>query len=565
MRRATAIGATLVLAVSAALAGASAATAEDGGDVLLPVPHQLLDVAAPGSNDAAGGARAGQLKHRTGYICTAEGYDASNRRTDCEGNAPDNETTIAVNPTNPRNIIAGANDFQLSISGQHVYQTALSRAMVSDDGGRTWSTYALPWNGGAQLTGDPAIAFDADGRAYYSTLGFNQGQGRSGIPTSPDVLVSTSTDGGRTWTGPATVARGTGNFNSNAVINDKEYMAAWGHGNAIVTWSRYLFGQGGAFVEGPIVASVTHDGGRTWSDAVEISGSAPFCTGGGNGAADRCDQDFTSVPTVTPDGRILVAFENGPAPGSPDEDDQYLVVEVSPATGKRIAGPYVVAPMQDGLADYPVDVQGRQTYQDSQFRTSSAGNITADPAHPGRLAVSWSDMRNSPSLDTGRTDPYTTVTNSDVFVSVSDDYGRTWSAPAKVADGGPNAVTDQWFPWAAYGPDGTLSVTFSDRSYDPANHLYGQTLAQAAPGSLAFTAQQVSTALSDPTRDDLWFTVTEDPAFPSTTLFIGDYNGMAVGPDGAAHPIWTDMRSDSSFGGATGHDETTVTATVPIG
>ena len=564
MRRTSAVGAVIALAVAAALGGAGAAVAEDDGDILLPVPHQVFDVTAPGSNDATGGAQAGQLKHQDGYICTAQGYDASNRRTDCEGIGPDNETSIAVNPTNPRNIIAGANNYQLSVSGRHVYETILSRAMVSDDGGRTWSSYGLPW-AGSNFTGDPALAFDADGRAYYATLGFTVGEGRSPTGTTPDMLVSTSTDGGHNWTRPATVAQGTGSFGSVGKFLDKEYIAAWGHGNAILTYTQYLDSQKGSYVESPIMASVTHDGGRTWTDPVEISGSAPFCTGSGHGAADECDQDTASVPTVTPDGRVLVAFLNGPAPGSSDFDDQYLVVEVSPATGARVAGPYQVAPLQDGFADYPVNEQGRQTYQDSQFRTWGAGNIDADPAHPGRLAVSWSDMRNSPSVDSGQQDPYETVTNSDVFVSVSDDYGRTWSVPAKVPDGGANAAADQWFPWAAYGPDGTLAVTFSDRSYDPANHLYGQTLAVAAPGTLAFTAQQVTTALSDPTKNDRWFTVTDDPAFPFATTFIGDYNGMDIGPDGVAHPIWTDLRSEVTFGSRTGHDEATVTASVPTG
>jgi hypothetical protein len=554
----------LVLAATAALGGAGAAVAEDDGDILLPVPHQAFDVLAPGSNAAVGGAQAGQLKHQTGYICTASGYDALNRRTDCEGNAPDNETTIAVNPTNPRNIVAGANDYQLSISGGHVYETILSRAMVSDDGGQTWSEYGLPW-AGSNFTGDPAIAFDADGRAYYATLGFTIGQGRSPTGTTPDILVSTSTSGGHSWTRPTKVAQGTGSFGSVGKFLDKEYIAAWGHGNAIVTYTLFLDAQKGSYVASPVMATVTHDGGATWSTPVEISGSAPFCTGSGHAAADACDQSTASVPTVTPDGRIFVAFLNGPTPGTTDFDDQYLVVEVSPATGQRIAGPYLVSPLQDGFNDYPFNVQDRQTYQDSQFRTWSAGNIASDPAHAGRLAVTWSDMRNSPSVDTGSEDPYKTVTNSDVFVSVSADYGRTWSAPVKVADGGPNAVTDQWFPWAAYGPDGTLAVTFSDRSYDPANHLYGQTLATAPAGSTVFAAQRVSTALSDPTKNNRWFAVTANPAYPFATSFIGDYNGMAIGPDGAAHPIWTDLRSETSFAGRTGHDEATVTATVPTG
>ena len=50
--------------------------------------------------------------------------------------------------------------------------------------------------------------------------------------------------------------------------------------------------------------------------------------------------------------------------------------------------------MIDGFTDYPIAF-GRQTYQDSLFRTWAAGNITADPTNPSHLAVVWSDMRNS--------------------------------------------------------------------------------------------------------------------------------------------------------------------------
>ncbi len=553
-----------VLSLSAVLitfAGLGGGIAAADDDLVLPVTHQTFNVLAPGSASAVGGASAGATKNVSGQICTASGLDASNRRTDCEATAPDNETTIAVNPGDPSNLIAGANDYQLTASGGHVFETALSRAHVSTDGGQHWADYAVPWSG--DFTGDPAIAFDATGRAYYSTLSFNVAQGNAPGETAPDVQVSTSSDGGKTWTPASKVARGSGSSNGVGRFLDKEYIAAWGDGNAIVTFTMFHDGNKGAYIASPIYDTVTHDGGKTWTTPVNISGSAPFCTGSGLTTADACDQDTLSVPTVTPDGRVMVAFENGPAPGSTDFDDQYVDVEVDPTTGALAAGPYQVAPLQDGTADYPLDAEGRQTYQDSQFRTWSGGNITADPASPGTLAVTWSDMRNSPSDNSGDTDPYTTVTNSDVFVSRSSDYGRTWSAPEQLPGGGANVTADQWFPWAAYSPNGTLGVTYMDRSYDPANHEYGQTLATSPAGSTGFTANQVSTALSDPTTGDRWFRITVNPAFPGATLFIGDYTGMAYGPDGAAHPIWTDLRNDVTFGGVGGHDEQTVTAAVP--
>ena len=203
-----------------------------------------------------------------------------------------------------------------------------------------------------------------------------------------------------------------------------------------------------------------------------------------------------------------------------------------------------MADLFDGVGDYPVSAFGDTTYQDSVFRTWSAGNMTADPTNAQHLAVSWSDMRNSTLTST---DPYATKTNSDVGVAESFDGGRTWTTKIFTV---PN---DQFFPWAAFDRSGKLRVGYMDRSYDAANHKYGFTLAtETSPGSLTFTTQQVTNVLSDPTRDDRWFSgTTINPAFPHPTSFIGDYNGIAAGPNGIA-TLWTDLRAQVTFGGRSG-------------
>jgi len=89
-------------------------------------------------------------REKTGHaICTTTTSDGANVNTDCAPAAgPHNETSIAVNPTDANNIIRGSN-----------------------------SAY--------RGTGDPAIAFDADGHAYYATLGFRfVGPANATNPTS---------------------------------------------------------------------------------------------------------------------------------------------------------------------------------------------------------------------------------------------------------------------------------------------------------------------------------------------------------------------------------------------
>ena len=459
-----------------------------------------------------------------------------NVNTDTDLSAPHNETTIAVNPTNPLNIIASANDYQLTLSsGGTVKETIFSRAHVTFDGGQTWTTYPIN-DKNYSATGDPAVAFDASGTAYLSTLGFLFSQGRF-CCTNPDILVAHSTDGGKTWSTPERVASGTGTFSSPGIFNDKEYVTAWGSGNAIVTWTVFNDGKGGITINNPIFDAVTHDGGKTWTTGTEISGSAPFCIGAQGGTA--CDQDQFSVPTVASDGSIRVAFES--LANSTTGRDQYLVVKVDPTTGQRIAGPYQVAQLIDGFTDYPIDAEGRQTYQDSQFRTNSAGNITSDPTNPSHLAVVWSDMRNS-TLP-APSDPYLAKTNSDIIVSQSFNSGLTWSTPTVLPASG-----DQFMPWGAYDARGKLHIGYFDRSYDSANHKFGYTLAsETTAGSLNFTFTQVTTTLSDPTQGDRWFSgTTVNSNFPHPSSFIGDYSGINVGANGVVL-LWTDMRNNVCF------------------
>jgi BNR/Asp-box repeat protein len=526
------IGATTL----ALTVGASGALAEDG-DFGQPIDflHNVNQAPAP----VNGTVWANGPKTPTGTaICTTPTQTGANVNTDCEGTNPHNETSIAVNPTNPLNILGGANDYQLAVNpGGHVGETVLSRAHVSFDGGQTWSEYPINANSTYQATGDPSVAFDAVGHAYYATLGFRfVGPANA---QSPDILVADSGDGGKTWT-EHRIAKGSGVFTSVGDVLDKEYVTAWGDGNAIVVWGDFRQGQKGSFISVKINASVTHDGGATWSAPRVISGTLT--------------ESFVPVPTVGSDGRVYVAFLN--TTDNTTGRDDYEVVEVSPATGALLAGPFKVATTIDGFTDYPIAL-GRQTYQDSIFRSWAAGNITADPTDATHLAVVWSDMRNS--TVPAPADPYSTTTNSDVIVSQSFDRGRTWSPPVSLTLSG-----DQFMPWGAYDSAGRLRIGLFDRSGDLANHTYSYSLAtETAKGSLTFGTSALSTVRSDPTRGNRWFAGTLDADFPFATSFLGDYSNIAATPSGGVVAYWTDLRNEACFLSRCGHGEDAYFASAP--
>jgi hypothetical protein len=276
--------------------------------------------------------------------------------------------------------------------------------------------------------------------------------------------------------------------------------------------------------------SHSSDGGYTWSTPREISGSnAALCTFQAAGPAGECDENQFSVPTIGPDGTVYVAFENeqNEALWEPDEqfDDQYLLVK-STNGGASWSSPTFIVGLEDGSADYPINVSGRQSLTGYQLRVNSAGNIVAGPN--GRLYLVFSDNRN------GTHDSPNPVTNIDVFVMASGDGGATWTSPTLVDAG----AGDQWFPWVEVDPTtNTIGILYHDRG--AANGpLYATALAEGTPGSLVKTT--VSTAPSNPTNS-IFFKAGVAGCVACAT-FHGDYNNISYGSDGVANLTWTDMR-----------------------
>lgn len=469
-----------------------------------------------------------------------------------------NETSIFIDPNDPRHIVTGYNDYRAGWPIGGGFSTSF-------DGGKTWQDGLLTFPALITVegiieppvgTGDPAVVIDNHGMAYQSSIGFSATWCENGI------FSYKSEDGGVSWWRPV-IASGQGIVDywpyayDCSVGLDKEYMAIDNtggrhDGRLYVTYTRFFFEGGAAYYESPIYLAYSDDGGASWTVAGEINGaSADLCehqedtTGGtGPGATGPdatpydCDQSQSSYPVVGSDGTVYVHFFNEQnasewtAPGN--YNNQILVVRVDPDTF-AVEGPYQVAMLADGADNYPRSpLNGRQTVCNGGWRLSAAGNIAIGPRD--ELYVTFADNRNGdvfpfPTfLDPDGSCPGGLQTSTDVFVSKSTDGGVTWSAPQRIS-GDPENF-DNWFPWVAVGDNGWAWVVYYDRRISGDNTLADAWVAQSRDGGNSWKEYRVSEASSDFSN-----------GFFGSPSFIGDYNGIAVSGK-KAYPFWTDSRVD---------------------
>ncbi len=457
---------------------------------------------------------------------------AANYLVSCSGNVPHNETTLVVDPGNPSHLVGGFHTYQINYLGATVIAHILSTASVSFDGGLNWQEVPPPITP-FQFTGDPALAFDGRGRLYFASIADHEGPG--GYYTGPSAVVAYSGDGGLTWTNPVVVGQGLGALDplgqGPLVFQDKEFIAAdqssaSPYKNRVyLSWTSFQENFSGirTYSRSPIMLSYSDDG-LTWSKPVEISGFNPACSvQWGGGAASQCDEDQFSYPTVAPDGTVYVTFENFNTPN----ENQTMLVSSSDG-GVTWTSPVRVETVYD--VNFPMAF-GRSTLTGCQFRVSSVENSAADPSDPTGKTVYmvWADNRNGSEA----------VTNSDIFLGRSTDGGLTWATY-----GVDSAANDQFYPWVAVASDGRVDVGYMDRSYSASQSVcqYGFSLSRVsfqANGQMTLIQKtRVNSGLSDPGHSR-WFS----GATGAQSTFLGDYNAIAVGSNGATWSLWTDMRN----------------------
>lgn len=326
------------------------------------------------------------------------------------------EPQLAVNPTDPNNVIAVWQQDRFPSGGG----ARSNLAGVTVDGGKTWTPVVLPGisrcaGGEHERASDPWVSFGPDGMAYAVSLAVD-GHGERNA-----LLVNRSSDGGLAWSAPVAAAQDVA-----LMLNDKESITAdpTAAGYAYVVWAK--------FVDTPLETgapvgtflSRTTDGGATWSPPTLI-----YLSPGGVAQGNEI--------VVLPDGTLLDVFIDIGLVGRGSS----IAVIRSSDKGQTWSAPIRIA---DASYDFYVYGSG------GLVRAPTLPSAAVAP--DGAVYVAWHDGWDG-----------------SVFLTRSTDGGLSWTVPTIVADEG-----TPFLPSVAVAADGTVGMTFydfrNDSQYDETTH-----------------------------------------------------------------------------------------------
>lgn len=414
---------------------------------------------------------------------------------------PANELSIAVNPTDPNNLVAGGKDYFLGTDhpcDANYPFNVWTGVYWSKDGGKTWLNSLMPGHpeDGANATSpnrvwpcnsDPVVVFGEDGIAYFSGLGIRGSDTPN--PMHPCVLTGSgiwlmkSADGGETWTDFSCVASGASAPAGGGVGVDKQWFAVDGS-NVYFTYMAF----------NPTSLDLkfrrSTDRGETWGGEITLfefpSASDPDAAQGG--------RQF-STPAVDEAGNLYVTWRNFGA------------------------GIYFTRSINNGVSFEPsrtiAPVNSIGQLFDGGYRLSSYPVLAADPSQTGQLYVAWADNAEG---------------DADIVFIKSEDGGATWTTPARLNNDAPGNGAQQFLPWITAGPTGDVHVGWLDnRSYGNATRLDFYFRTSADGGETWSPELRVNAAPIE----------TESCHHQSGANFIGDYLGLAAS-EKAVHPFWPD-------------------------
>ncbi len=330
----------------------------------------------------------------------------------------ESEEAIAVNPTNPNNIVVFTNVFR-----REAGLTAGMFLGVSFDGGQTWKTSLVGDNDNlGDACCDPTLSFDKYGNLFMSYL----------YVVENVVPVALSTDGGMSFHLIANIGAGGSATASRTGTDDRGLFR-------FVDQPTIISGENSAWVVfnagGPMVATgapVTGLGQVGSFSPVEVVPGSNNCTYGdvAIGPSGQVMNVCTLTETGQGGGKLFTSVD--PDGLGPAGFGKRVFV-----TDTHIGGFDFIAPQPDRSVDAEPGLAWDRT----------------GGAHAGRVNLVYTrEVKNESD-------------NTDIEVRHSDDNGATWSGPVRVNDDA--TANSQFLPKISLDPTtGNLAVIWYDSRQD---------------------------------------------------------------------------------------------------
>lgn len=445
---------------------------------IVRVSHLVVPLIVIFALSAVGKANASSLK-----MSIPPNIDVSQRHLN------ESEETIAVNPTNPNNIVISTN-----IGHREAGLTAGMFLAVSLDGGQTWA-WRIVGNGDnlGDACCDPSLSFDEYGNLFMTYL----------YQVENTVPIALSTDGGLTFNIIANIAappKTTGNKTSGDNRGlfrfvDQPTITA-GHGEVWVTFN----------AGGPIFATgapVTGPGQVGAFLPGEVAPGTNNCTYGdiAIGPAGQVMQTCMLTESGQGGGKVFVNLDPDGL-GPLGFGDRIFV------TATHVGGYDFIPPQPDRSVDAEAGL---------------AWDRTGGP-HNGRVYLVYTKEERNESDDTN------------IYVRYSDDNGSTWSDGVKVNDD--TTTNSQFLSKISLDPTtGHIAVTWYDSRND---------LGMGGPGDTDGIPNTDAQFWGSFSSDGVHFTPnllisagTSNSQDSGNGIDYGDYDGLSF-YGGLAHPAWSD-------------------------